>query len=308
MGCVASSNKGPQAGNALPAASTEPICEVCLPEAPPARQTSFSLSLFPKSMTSIKGVRTALDSPLNPQEALTELQKGNKRFLSGKKYHGSFNDSIRKCLAVDGQSPMATIIGCADSRVPVEIIFDTQPGDLFILRNAGNTCLCAEGSLVGSAEYAVGHLQAPLILVMGHTKCGALTGATHLACGPKFNDSDTASQASDTSARTMLQSLLLSLEVPVKEAEQMLPPSASLDEIAALAIRCNVFHTMKSLVKFSEMVRERLNDGRVQIQGAVYDINTGIVEFLGSLPKSEPEAVVAAVSFSRRSIFSEAEV
>lgn len=82
----------------------------------------------------------------------------------------------------------------------------------------------------------------------------------------------------------------------MKEAAQMLPETASLDEIAALAIRCNVFHTMKSLVKFSDLLRERFNDGSVQIQGAIYDITTGKVEFLGSLPKDESAADVISES------------
>merc|ERR1712183_684972 len=101
----------------------------------------------------------------------------------------------------------------------------------------------------------MGHLHTPLILVLGHAKCGALAGATQLACG-KNKETD-----SQSSKRTMLQTLLTSLEPPVQEAARMLPKTASLDEIAALAIRCNVFHTMKSILKFSDLIRERLNEG-----------------------------------------------
>jgi carbonic anhydrase len=233
-------------------------------------------SLFPKSRTSIKGVRTTLDSALNPNEALEELKKGNKRYLSGETYNGTVTNSARVSLASDGQSPMAAIIGCADSRVPVEIVFDAQPGDLFILRNAGNTCSCAEGSIVGSTEYCIGNLRTPLVLVMGHTKCGALAGATQVACGPGKGASD--------SNQTMLQSLLKSLGPPVREAVQMCPESASLDEIAAVAIKRNVFHTMRSLLKYSTLLSDEVNKGNVQIQGAIYDIMTGEVEFLGPLP------------------------
>jgi carbonic anhydrase len=87
----------------------------------------------------------------------------------------------------------------------------------------------------------------------------------------------------------MLQSLLTSLEPPVQEALQMLPENASLDEIAALAVRCNVFHTMRSLVKFSDLLREKVRNGTLQIQGAIYDIATGKVEFLGPLQEVEEE-------------------
>merc|ERR1712100_681802 len=102
--------------------------------------------------------------------------------------------TARISLATDGQSPMAAIIGCA------------------------------EGSIVGSTEYCIGHLRTPLVLVMGHTKCGAMADATQLACGPASKSSD--------SKQTMLQSLLTSLGPPVKEAVQICGESASLDEIA----------------------------------------------------------------------------
>lgn len=293
MGCATSADTGVLKvlpTNVLPAASPTDTCG----NRSDAPAVDSLECLFPKSQTSIKGVRTTLDSPLNPQEALAELRKGNKRFLSGEMYHGTFTDSIRKSLAADGQSPMAAVIGCSDSRVPVEVIFDAQPGDLFILRNAGNTCMCAEGSIVGSTEYCIGHLRTPLILVMGHTQCGALGSATQLACRPCLDPDEIVSQPSEASTHTMLQSLLTSLESPVKEAAQMLPQTASLDEIAALAIRCNVFHTMKSILKYSDLLKDRLTEGSVQIHGAIYDITSGMVEFLGPLPESPDYSCRAA--------------
>merc|ERR1719375_109425 len=251
MGCGASANKG--------LLQVQPISVVPAQRANQDGEDAGDMpNLFPKSRTSLKGVRTTLDSALNPREAMDELRKGNMRFLSGEKYHGTVTDNLRKSLADDGQSPMAAIIGCADSRVPVEIVFDAQPGDLFVLRNAGNTCMCAEGSIVGSLEYCIGNLGTPLVLVMGHTKCGALAGATQLACGPKC---ESPSGTSDASKRTMLQSLLTSLEAPVKEAVQQLPETATLDEIAAVAIRCNVFHTMRSVLKYSDLLSEKVNEG-----------------------------------------------
>jgi len=254
------------------------------PGSPAASPTSTPKCLFPKSQTCIKGVRTTLDSALNPHEALMELRKGNKRFRSGEQNTQELSFQVRGSLASDGQSPMAAIIGCADSRVPIEIVFDSQPGDLFVLRNAGNTCMCAEGSMVGSIEYSIGHLRTPLVLVMGHTKCGAVAGATQMACKPCLDPDDLESTAS--SKQTMLESLLSSLEAPVKEAAQMLPQSASLNEIAALAVKCNVFHTMRSLLKYSDLLREKVDAGQVQVQGAIYDITSGRVEFLGPLPNA----------------------
>merc|ERR1712174_33936 len=105
-----------------------------------------------------------------------------------------------------GQNPFATVIGCADSRCPIEILFDVQPGDVFVLRNAGNTCTHSEGSMVGSVEYSVKHLRTNLILVLGHTKCGAIAGATKCMMEGKQTASQPCSSILD---------VLLSALVPV---------------------------------------------------------------------------------------------
>ena len=83
-----------------------------------------------------------------------------------------------EALATKGQAPHTAIVGCADSRCPLETLFDALPGDLFVLRNAGNTCTHAEGSILGSLEFCTGALNTKLIFVLGHTNCGAIKGAT----------------------------------------------------------------------------------------------------------------------------------
>ena len=83
-----------------------------------------------------------------------------------------------EALATKGQAPHTAIVGCADSRCPLETLFDALPGDLFVLRNAGNTCTHAEGSILGSLEFCTGVLNTKLIFVLGHTNCGAIKGAT----------------------------------------------------------------------------------------------------------------------------------
>ena len=85
---------------------------------------------------------------------------------------------MRKALVKEGQAPHTAIIGCADSRAPLETVFDAMPGDIFVLRNAGNTCTHAEGSMVGSLEFCLGALNTKMVLVLGHTACGAIKGAT----------------------------------------------------------------------------------------------------------------------------------
>ncbi len=173
---------------------------------------------------SVKGlpVRTTSDGPMPPKEALQILKDGNKRFVTGEALSGNVTNGMRRALVKEGQAPLAAIIGCADSRAPLETVFDAMPGDIFVLRNAGNTCTHGEGSVVGSLEFCVGALGtkilgwhwdalggcyrkfgeveilfhlwranviiwpsmfrnlciARMVMVLGHTACGAIKGAT----------------------------------------------------------------------------------------------------------------------------------
>jgi len=226
------------------------------------------------------GVRTAADGSTPPERALQKLSEGNGRFMNGTAAATTnFNAEHRKALAVHGQNPMAAIIGCADSRTPVEILFDVKPGDVFVLRNAGNTLTHAEGSMVGSVEYCVGPLGAKLILVLGHTKCGAMMGATQTMLN--------AQKAAENglAAKNALEKLLAALGPVAQQAQLELAPNASAEEIAAHAINVNVFAQMERLLIYSEPVRKKVKSGEVQLHGAVYDIITGKVNFLGQHPR-----------------------
>mmetsp|Transcript_62085 Transcript_62085/g.172055 ORF Transcript_62085/g.172055 Transcript_62085/m.172055 type:complete len:193 (-) Transcript_62085:188-766(-) len=135
------------------------------------------------SIEEVPMTRTAAHDSLTPDEALQLLEAGNKRFVADATEMPKTraqSASHREQLSMHGQNPAAIVIGCADSRCPIEILFDAQPGDIFVLRNAGNTCTHAEGSLVGSVEYATSHLGTNLVLVLGHIKCGAIAGATQV--------------------------------------------------------------------------------------------------------------------------------
>ena len=116
--------------------------------------------------------------------ALKNLKEGNARFVKGAPIAKADN-SMREALALKGQAPHTALVGCADSRVPLETVFDAMPGDLFVLRNAGNTCTHAEGSILGSLEFCTGALNTQLIFVLGHTNCGAIKGATATYLAPK---------------------------------------------------------------------------------------------------------------------------
>eukprot|EP00441_Pelagodinium_beii_P047170 CAMPEP_0197624108 /NCGR_PEP_ID=MMETSP1338-20131121/3890_1 /TAXON_ID=43686 ORGANISM="Pelagodinium beii, Strain RCC1491" /NCGR_SAMPLE_ID=MMETSP1338 /ASSEMBLY_ACC=CAM_ASM_000754 /LENGTH=289 /DNA_ID=CAMNT_0043194207 /DNA_START=62 /DNA_END=931 /DNA_ORIENTATION=- len=221
------------------------------------------------------GIRTQADASVPAEMALKKLKEGNARYVEGKPMERSFDASARAALAEYGQNPFATIIGCADSRCPLEILFDVQPGDVFVLRNAGNTCTHAEGSLVGSVEYSVGHLHTHLILVLGHTKCGAIAGATSLALSQS---------SSAKSEKSSLDKLLTGLGPVAFQAKAELP-GASMEEVAAHAVKVNVFHTMERLLTYSKPIREKVASGEVVMQGAIYDIVSGAVDFLGPCPR-----------------------
>jgi len=225
------------------------------------------------------GIRTQVDGPVPAERALQKLEQGNSRFVEGKPQQRSFDADARQALAQHGQNPFATIIGCADSRCPLEILFDVQPGDIFVLRNAGNTCTHAEGSLVGSVEYSVGHLHTKLILVLGHTRCGAIAGATATALS-KMDKSQNDAQPSST-----LDKLLAGLGPVALQAASELPAGSTVEEVAAHAVKVNVFHTIEKLLTYSKPLREKVGQGEVVVQGAIYDIVSGNVEFLGACPR-----------------------
>ncbi|CAE7457577.1 mtcA2 [Symbiodinium natans] len=148
---------------------------------PSPRQSALLASdvALPPSMAKLSlPTRMVLDGPTKPDQALQLLREGNERFAAGAPIAGQLNAQMRKSLVKEGQFPHSAVVGCADSEAPLETIFDALPGDIFVLRNAGNTCTHAEGSIMGSLEFAIGAVNTQLILVLGHTSCSAILGAT----------------------------------------------------------------------------------------------------------------------------------
>ena len=170
------------------------------------------------------GVRTTVDSAVPAEEALKMLKAGNERFAVGAPLAKHATLKMREALVSHGQAPHTAILGCADSRVPVDTVFDAMPGDLFVLRNAGNTCTHAEGSMVGSLEFCCGKLGSKLILVMGHTKCGAIAGATATYLASKEGKAS-------KSAGSALEGLLVGLSGVAKQAEEELGVGADQDQL-----------------------------------------------------------------------------
>lgn len=223
-------------------------------------------------------VRTTESNAVSAREALNILAEGNKRYLLGEpKAFGATKD-MRKALVDKGQAPHVAVVGCSDSRAPVETIFDALPGDIFVLRNAGNTCTHAEGSIVGSLEFCVGKLGSRLILVMGHTQCGAINGATKTYLADK-------SSVDRAHPSCALEGLLFGLTRVAADAAQELGPNATEDQLAKHSVKVNVFHSINFLLKFSQPIRDLVAKGELEVQGAIYNLETGQVDFLGPSPK-----------------------
>jgi carbonic anhydrase len=208
------------------------------------------------AMRGTHGGRTGADSAIAAEDALKMLKDGNERFAVGAPLAKHATSKMREALVSHGQAPHTAVFGCADSRVPVDTVFDAMPGDLFVLRNAGNTCTHAEGSMVGSLEFCAGKLGSKLILVLGHTQCGAIAGATKTYLGSK--DGPTSKNVG-----CALEGLLIGLSRVAQQAEDELGVGAELDTLVAHSVKVNVFHSIDFLLKFSEPLRELVKSGNL---------------------------------------------
>ena len=200
---------------------------------------------------------------------LDRLKAGNAHFAEDKPVH-PHQSAARRTEVVGGQHPFATVLSCSDSRVPAELAFDQGLGDIFVVRVAGNV---ADVDELGTVEYGVDHLETPVLVVMGHTKCGAVTAvAKHVEVHGHIPE-------------------LVDNIVPAVEAARAKAPDAKEDELIDLAIRENVFVSISDIITNSEPVRARLKAGKVEIVGALYHLDDGKIEWLGRHP--DEKALVA---------------
>ncbi len=198
-----------------------------------------------------------------PTDALDLLMAGNVRYSSGMPEHR--NTGVERIAeTATGQSPFAIVLACADSRVPAELVFDRGVGDIFVVRVAGNTSGAFQA---GSIEYAVEHLGSPLIVVMGHTSCGAVGAA-----------------ASGGEVHGNIGAILAPIAPAIQEA-MAAAPDASPTEVAGLAVRYNVMRSMNDLIQSSPVIASGVQGGSVRMVGAVYDLSTGRVEWIGQHPQ-----------------------
>jgi carbonic anhydrase len=190
---------------------------------------------------------------MRPEDALAELLAGNRRFVSGQPEHG--HDVSAAAAASGGQQPHAVVLGCIDSRVPLEAIFDQTFGSICVVRSGGHVL---DRAVLGSIEFAVAALGVPLIMVLGHVRCGAVDAAvTALRAGSRL-DSDLG--------------YLVDEIAPAVRAAGMEEPDA-----AAKAMRIHVGRTVRRMHDVAG-VPEAMAQGRVSVVGAVYDLDTGSVD------------------------------
>jgi carbonic anhydrase len=196
--------------------------------------------------------------------SLELLIKGNKRFLSGVKSIESFASTAKlKELAKRTQSPFSIVLTCADSRVPVEAIFDLGLGDLFVLRVAGNV---VSPELIASVEYAASNLSTPLCLVMGHTGCGAVDAAV------SFSNNDLRSPSKNISH-------LLEKILPSVLDSKMELGNFSREELVKLTTVKNVKTSAKAILENSSLLKNMVSQSKFAVVEAVFDLQTGVVNF-----------------------------
>ncbi|MFP5224431.1 MAG: carbonic anhydrase, partial [Actinomycetota bacterium] len=196
---------------------------------------------------------------MDPQQALARLREGNDRFISGTGRSTPITAEQVAAVA-DGQQPFATILGCADSRVPVEIVFDQGLGDLFVIRVAGAVVLASQ---VGSAEYAASHLGSSLLVVLGHTSCGAVQSALDVLNGGVTPPTE--------GLRAIVDQLRPAIEPVVQ---------SGVDDRLRAAVEAGVRSSVEALRDGSRALRDLEDQGSLQIVGAVYDLATGEVRTL----------------------------
>jgi carbonic anhydrase len=204
------------------------------------------------------------EDKINCSKALDMLKAGNLRFSISNPAHPNISKERLKETTEKNQHPFATILSCSDSRVPVEIIFDQGIGDIFTVKVAGNVMDTDE---IGSVEYGIDHLKTPVLIVLGHTNCGAVTAVC-------------TNEAVHGSITQLVDNIIPTLE-KVKSGN----PNISGKELIPFAIEANVFQSIEDLLKRSEDARNLVNSGELIIIGAVYDIENGSIKWLGAHPK-----------------------
>ena len=200
---------------------------------------------------------------ISASDALERLREGNRRFVAGEHTIDELASGIRRMAVVSGQRPIAAILGCSDSRVPVEVVFDQGFGDLFVIRVAGNI---VAPSQVGSVEFAAERLGTRLVVVLGHTRCGAVTATLEDLQRPASNQSWNMNSIVSR-IRPSVEGLLAT---DLKHDHERL-----IDQ----AVRANVRASVNQLRHGSDVLELLIRRDGLRVVGAEYSLETGIVDF-----------------------------
>ncbi|MEA5424136.1 carbonic anhydrase [Synechococcus sp. CCY9202] len=199
-----------------------------------------------------------------PEAVLADLRGGHQRFLNGESLHP--HSSRERMLEVEtGQHPIAAVLGCADSRVPVELLFDTGFGDLFVVRNAGTLSTTAA---IASLEYAVAHLDVPVIVVLGHERCGAVEAALNPGLP-----------------------LTPSLAQVVGQLRMELFHLGAREDLEQ-ASRHHTLNAARNLVDSSVLLTDRMRSGLLQVEAAFYNLHSTTIDWMGSVMPMRPHIPV----------------
>jgi carbonic anhydrase len=197
---------------------------------------------------------------VSADEALQRLLDGNKRFVESKMTASALCDLPAREKLAKGQQPYAIILSCSDSRVPPEIIFDRALGEVFVVRVAGNV---ADPIVLGSIEYATEHLGSPLIMVLGHERCGAVTAAVNSKGKHEGN----------------VGAILKAIQPAVKKAKKDCQGKSSA-EVVECVVQANAKAVAADLTKSSKVLAKQLKEGKIKIVSATYDLDDGKVTIL----------------------------
>ncbi|MCB2188860.1 MAG: carbonic anhydrase [Deltaproteobacteria bacterium] len=214
----------------------------------------------------------------SPQAALLLLQAGNARFVGGTPDH-PHQSKLRLAQAGtedQGKHAYATVLTCSDSRVPAEILFDAGVMDIFVIRVAGNVVKTDEA---GSIEYGLAHVNTPVLVVLGHTQCGAVTAVTDEVEGH--------GHALERNIPPLVAPI-----IPAVQAAQKAHPDLHGKELVPQAIEANVWQGIRDLFMQSPATRQLVQDGKAMVVGAIYDVGTGKVSWL---PQEKVGQILAQV-------------
>jgi len=200
---------------------------------------------------------------INADNALQKLVEGNQRYIEGTADGAELTITTRRQDISDGQNPFAVILGCSDSRVPPELVFNRGLGDLFVIRVAGNI---VAPSQIGSVEFACQHFGTQLVVVLGHSHCGAIKATVNALMGDPDQLSPNVASIIDRVTPAVH---------PIVKHNQFVDK----DDLIHQAMRANVEQSVNGLQMRSRILRGMVDKGQIKIVGAEYSIETGIVDF-----------------------------